>query len=182
VARTNGTLDRPVLTILDHEGRDRMTLRDVALFARRVQAVTGRYPGLYVNRRELAVKDVRQFTGDPATAGVLSQCWLWVADYSRPEPWIIEFPAVWERWTLWQYTGDFEGGVASAIGRPPFDGQVSAGAFRRMGSRVLPDGQRTRRSVDRNLFSGTAAEWEAFHATNATAPATWRWNGAQPVR
>jgi lysozyme len=174
-ALANGTAKHPLLLVLDNEGRNRMTLKDVALFARRVARVTGRFPGLYSNGREIGEKDPGQLADDPVTTSTVGACWLWLADYNPGSPKRLKFPVAWTRWTLWQYTGDSDGTVASALLSIGRNGEVSESSYRRSEVRKLPDGKPTRRSVDRNLFNGTRAQWTEFYATNATRVSEWTW-------
>jgi lysozyme len=70
-----------------------MTLDQARDFVARVQAVTGRWPGLYGGhylKESLGAQD------DP----VLSSCWLWLSQYG---PYAV-IPSAWDSWTMWQYT------------------------------------------------------------------------------
>jgi lysozyme len=85
------------LLVLDYEpnGKSTMTLAQAREFVTRVNNITGRFPGLYSGsliKEKLANKPV-----DP----ILSQCFLWIAQYG-PAP--TGIPPTWPTWTLWQYT------------------------------------------------------------------------------
>jgi lysozyme len=80
-----------------------MSLEEARDFVMHVQAITGRWPGLYgghILKQLLAKKE------DP----VLANCWLWLSQYG-PAPVV---PLNWATWTFWQYTD----GVA---GPPPHE-------------------------------------------------------------
>jgi lysozyme len=90
------------LLVLDYEpnGKSTMTLAQARQFVIRVNTVTGRYPGLYSGsliKEKLAKKRI-----DP----ILSQCFLWIAQYG-PAP--TKIPPTWSTWTLWQYTDGWLG-------------------------------------------------------------------------
>jgi len=90
--------DAQTLLALDFEPNTQgptMTLDQAKAFVTRVQAVTGKFPGFYSGS---LIK--QQLGGKPADP-VLSQCFLWLAQYaSAPK----DIPATWPTWTLWQYT------------------------------------------------------------------------------
>jgi GH25 family lysozyme M1 (1,4-beta-N-acetylmuramidase) len=84
------------LLVLDLEANPvgpSMSLGDARAFVTQVNAVTGRYPGLYSGSY---IKEQLGSASDP----VLAQCWLWLAEYG-PTPIV---PANWPTWTMWQYT------------------------------------------------------------------------------
>lgn len=89
--------DPQTLLILDYEpnGNSTMTLDQAKAFVSRVQAVTGKFPGFYSGS---LIK--QQLGGQPADP-LLSQCFLWLAQYG-PAP--TNIPATWPTWTMWQYT------------------------------------------------------------------------------
>jgi lysozyme len=85
-----------VLLALDFEENpdgSSMNLEQARAFLTRVQAQTGRFPGLYGGSY------LKQLLGD-ATDPLLAQSWLWIAEYG-PAPVI---PPNWGTWTFWQYT------------------------------------------------------------------------------
>lgn len=85
------------LLVLDYEpnGNSTMTLAQAKAFVSRIKAVTGRFPGFYSGS---LIKE--QLGGKPPDP-VLSQCFLWLAQYG-PVP--THIPATWPTWTMWQYT------------------------------------------------------------------------------
>jgi lysozyme len=89
--------DNQTLLVLDFEpnGNSTMTLNQAKAFVSRINEVTGRFPGLYSGN---LIKE--QLGGKPADP-VLSQCFLWIAQYG-PAP--TKIPATWPTWTFWQYT------------------------------------------------------------------------------
>jgi len=93
-----------VLMVLDFEHNGHypggtMRVDQAVAFVKHIKARTGKYPGLYSN--ENRIKEVIN-RADPASKRVLSQCWLWVANYHRQPSHI----APWSNWSMWQYTGD----------------------------------------------------------------------------
>jgi len=89
--------DDQTLLVLDYEpnGNSTMTLDQAKAFVARVQAVRGKFPGLYSGS---LIKE--QLGGKPADP-ILSQCFLWLSQYG-PAP--KNIPATWPTWTMWQYT------------------------------------------------------------------------------
>ena len=89
--------DDQTLLVLDYEpnGNSTMTLDQARAFVSRIKDVTGRFPGFYSGS---LIK--QQLGGQPADP-VLSQCFLWLAQYG-PAP--THIPATWPTWTMWQYT------------------------------------------------------------------------------
>lgn len=89
--------DAQTLLVLDYEpnGNSTMTLAQAKAFVSRINEVTGRFPGFYSGS---LIK--QQLGGKPADP-VLSQCFLWIAQYG-PAP--TNIPATWPAWTMWQYT------------------------------------------------------------------------------
>jgi lysozyme len=89
--------DPQTLLVLDYEpnGNSTMTLAQAKAFVSRVQSVTGKFPGFYSGS---LIK--QQLGGQPADP-LLSQCFLWLAQYG-PAP--TNIPATWPTWTMWQYT------------------------------------------------------------------------------
>jgi len=92
------------LLVLDFEANPQgpsMNLVEARAFVTHVQAVTGRFPGLYSGSY---LKELLGVTTDP----VLINCWLWISQYGPT----AVIPPAWPRWTLWQYTD-------GAAGLPP---------------------------------------------------------------
>lgn len=102
-----------------------MTLEQARSFVAHVQGITGRWPGFYSGHY---IKEVLGNNYDL----VLSNCWLWLAQYGPT----AVLPHNWPAWTLWQYTD-------GAIGPEPHE-IPGVGRF------------------DRSLFNGTADELRAF--------------------
>lgn len=89
------------LLVLDYEPNltgSTMTLDQAREFVSHVGTLRGRVPGLYSGHLiKEQLGNVR--TPDP----LLSQCFLWIAQYSQaPVP--TNIPPTWPTWTLWQYT------------------------------------------------------------------------------
>jgi lysozyme len=89
--------DGQTLLVLDNEpnGNSTMTLDQAKAFVSRVQQMTGRVPGFYSGSL------IKQQLGGKPPDPVLSQCFLWLAQYG-PAP--TNIPATWPTWTIWQYT------------------------------------------------------------------------------
>ena len=97
--------DKSTLLVLDYEANltgPTMTLDQAREFAEHTEAVAGRYPGLYSGH---LIKE--QLAGLPAPDRVLSNCFLWIAQYNGPKP--LNIPATFGTWTLWQYTDGVAG-------------------------------------------------------------------------
>jgi lysozyme len=94
--------DGQTLLVLDYEpnGNLTMTLDQARAFVSRVNQVTGRFPGLYSGS---LIKE--QLGGKPADP-ILSQCFLWLAQYANAP---VHIPQTWATWTLWQYTDGVAG-------------------------------------------------------------------------
>ena len=139
-----------VLLVLDFEKNGHypggtMSTSQAAAFVERIKARTGKYPGLYCSENRL-----RQMLYGPGASpthrAVLSNCWLWVANYGA-EP---RNTSPWPRWHLWQYTGDGKCGL-----RP-------RGMF--------PIGVANMRRAERNIFNGNNVALEAFWQEHAWFP------------
>jgi len=88
--------DPGTLLALDFEANAQgpsMTLVEARAFVTHVQAVTGRWPGLYSGQY---VKELLGAQVDP----VLANCWFWLAQYGTTPV----VPPAWAYWTMWQYT------------------------------------------------------------------------------
>ncbi len=119
--------DAQTLLALDFEpnGNSTMTLDQAKAFVTRVQSVTGKFPGFYSGSL------IKQVLGGKPADPVLSQCFLWLAQYaSAPK----NIPATWPTWTFWQYTdGQAQNGPpphsVNGIGpcdRDQFNGTIEA--------------------------------------------------------
>ena len=95
-----------VLLVLDfdkngHYPGGSMRPDQAVAFVERIRQRTGTYPGIYSGEYRLAqVLNSPRVT--PAQRRTLTNCWLWVANYSK-EP---RATAPWNYWALWQYCGD----------------------------------------------------------------------------
>jgi lysozyme len=107
-ARANPAI-RPstgVLLVLDFEKNGHypggtMRADQAVAFVERIRQRTGVYPGIYSGEYRLGqVLNSPRVT--PAQRKTLTNCWLWVANYSK-EP---RATAPWSYWALWQYCGD----------------------------------------------------------------------------
>jgi lysozyme len=142
--------NRPgVLLVLDFENNHyhggSMSVGQAAAFVQRIKERTGIYPGIYGSEYRLR----QMFSGAGLTAGqraVLSNCWLWVANY-HAEPRGI---SPWGHWDLWQYTGDGKCGL-----RPRNAFPISVANMRR---------------AERNIFRGNNAELLSFWKEHAWFP------------
>jgi len=97
------------LLVLDLEANPQgpsMTMEEARAFVTHVQAVTGRWPGLYAGAY---LKELLGVAKDP----VLVNCWFWLSQYG-PTPVV---PPNWKTWTMWQYTDG-----AAGPGACPVDG------------------------------------------------------------
>jgi len=103
-----GALSRPsgVLLVLDFEKNGHypggtMRADQAVAFVERIRERTGKYPGLYSGEYHLR-QVLNSPKVSPAYKRVLSNCWLWIANYHY-EP---RATAPWSFWHLWQYCGD----------------------------------------------------------------------------
>lgn len=97
--------DEQTLIVLDYEMNPTgttMTLDQAREFVERVAEITGRYPGLYSGG---LIKE--QLRGVTPRDPILSNCFLWIAQYSGPRP--LDIPPTFRTWTLWQYTDGVHG-------------------------------------------------------------------------
>jgi lysozyme len=97
--------DDETLLVLDYEPNvtgPTMALDQAREFVEHVAAVMGRYPGLYAGHM---IK--QQLGGTTAVDPILSQCFLWIAQYGGPRP--LNIPATFRTWTFWQYTDGVHG-------------------------------------------------------------------------
>lgn len=94
--------DAATLLVLDYEpnGNLTMTLDQARAFVSRVKTVTGKYPGLYSGSL------IKQQLGGQPIDPILSQCFLWIAQYASIPS---NIPQTWAAWTLWQYTDGVAG-------------------------------------------------------------------------
>ncbi len=139
-----------VLLVLDFEKNGHypggsMSVGQAVQFVERIRERTGKYPGIYGSENRL-----RQMLYGPgagtAQRAVLSNCWLWIANYHAPP----RSTAPWDRWHLWQYTGDGKCGL-----RPRGMYPVSVANMRK---------------AERNIFNGSDSTLRAFWGEHAWFP------------
>ena len=82
---------------------DCMSLGDVVIWAKYVERALGRKPLIYGGGGGL--RELLEACSDQAILAYLSQCPLWLADYSQP----LQVPVPWSNYTLLQYQGDYHG-------------------------------------------------------------------------
>ncbi len=139
-----------VLLVLDFEKNNHYpggTMRpdQAVAFVERIRERIGIYPGVYGSENRLrAVLHASNVTA--AQRRVLSNCWLWVANYHW-EPRGID---PWSSWRMWQYTGD---GKCDLRPRSAYPKSVANVA-----------------KAERNIFRGSAAAAIAFWQEHAWQP------------
>ena len=117
--------DPQTLLVLDFEpnGNSTMTLDQARAFVSRIKDVTGRFPGFYSGSL------IKQLLGGKPADPLLSQCFLWLAQYG-PAP--KNIPATWPTWTMWQYTDGVLGPQPHSVDgigncdRDQFNGTIEA--------------------------------------------------------
>jgi lysozyme len=140
-----------VLLVLDFEKNGHypggtMRVDQAVAFVERIHERTGKYPGLYCS--EYRLRQVLYHSGvTPAQRQALANCWLWIANYHfQPRN-----TAPWDRWHLWQYTGDGKCDL-----RP---------------RALYPKSIANMRKAERNIFRGSNVALEAFWQQHAWRPA-----------
>ncbi len=112
------------LLVLDLESNNTgssMTIDEAEDFVAHIQAVTGRWPGLYSGSY------IKALLGD-RTNTLLANCWFWLAQYGPA----AKVPAAWPGWTLWQYTDGSAGPDPHSVAgighcdRDKFNGDLEA--------------------------------------------------------
>jgi lysozyme len=88
-----GPADLLVLDFEQNPSGASMTIEQAEQFITRVEAATGRWPGLYGGSY------LKELLGNN-TNPTLQHCWFWLSEYG-PTPHV---PANWPTWTMWQYT------------------------------------------------------------------------------
>jgi len=123
--------DLNTLLVLDFEANpadSSMDLIEARAFVTHVQQETGRWPGLYAGQY---LKELLGSSPDP----VLSNCWLWLAQYGRTPV----LPVGWQAWTLWQYTDGAVGPEPHEVaGIGPCDRDYFNGTFAALASLWTP--------------------------------------------
>lgn len=97
--------DGSTLLVLDFEPNrtgPTMTLNQSREFVDHARHVIGRYPGLYSGQ---LIKE--QLGGQTTPDPILSNCFLWIAQYKGPKP--LNIPPTFKTWTFWQYTDGVHG-------------------------------------------------------------------------
>ena len=138
-----------VLMVLDFEQNTHyrggtMTTGQAAAFVERIKERTGKYPGLYCS--EYRLRQMLYGNGTAEQRQILSNCWLWVANY-HAEP---RNTSPWPHWHMWQYTGDGKCGL-----RP---------------RNMFPINVANVRRAERNIFHGTDATLRLFWQEHAWFP------------
>ncbi|MGB8341854.1 MAG: glycoside hydrolase family 25 protein [Chthoniobacterales bacterium] len=139
-----------VLLVLDFEKNDHypggtMRVDQAVTFVERIRQRTGKYPGVYGSENRLrTVLNARGVS--PSQRQILANCWLWIANY-HSEP---RNTAPWDRWHLWQYTGDGTCDLPRAM---------------------FPKSVANIRKAERNIFRGSLAGLQAFWQQHAWQPA-----------
>ena len=101
----NAKPDKGTLIVLDYEPNltgPTMALNQAREFVEHVDEVVGRYPGLYSGH---LIKE--QLAGATPADPVLSNCFLWIAQYNGRKP--LNIPPTFKTWTFWQYTDGVHG-------------------------------------------------------------------------
>ena len=97
--------DDATLLVLDYEPHltgPTMSLDQAREFVEHVAESTGRWPGLYSGH---LIKEQLGATLTPDA--LLSNCFLWLAQYNGPKP--LNIPPTFKTWTFWQYTDGVHG-------------------------------------------------------------------------
>jgi len=136
-----------VLLVLDFENNHyrsgNMSVAQATAFVQRIKERTGKYPGIYGSENKLR----QMFYGlNPSEREILSNCWLWVANYHAQPRGI----SPWGQWDLWQYCGDGKCGL-----RP---------------RNAFPVGVANMRKAERNIFNGNNVSLQNFWQEHAWFP------------
>ena len=147
----NEEKNRPgVLLVLDFEQNTHyrggsMSVGQAVAFVERIKERTGKYPGIYGS--EYRLRSMLYGSGaSPADRAVLSNCWLWIANY-HAQP---RYNTPWDNWHLWQYTGDGKCGL-----RPRSSFPISVANMRK---------------AERNIFNGNNVALQNFWQQHAWFP------------
>jgi lysozyme len=94
--------DEQTLLVLDYEPNEAstMTFDQAKAFVSRINEVRGKFPGLYSGNL------IKEKLGGKPPDPVLSQCFLWIAQFG---PAATNIPATWPTFTFWQYTDGHDG-------------------------------------------------------------------------
>ncbi len=99
------------LLVLDYESNltgPTMSLDQAREFVEHIANVTGRWPGLYSGH---LIKE--QLAGLATPDPLLSNCFLWLAQYNGPKP--LNVPPTFRTWTFWQYTDGVHGAAPHRV-------------------------------------------------------------------
>jgi lysozyme len=97
--------DSQTLVVLDYEANltgPTMTIDQAREFVEHASEVIARFPGLYSGH---LIKE--QLGGVAPPDPLLSNCFLWLAQYNGPKP--LNIPPTFKTWTFWQYTDGVQG-------------------------------------------------------------------------
>ena len=97
-------LNSETLIVLDYEPNltgPTMTLNQARKFVEHVSEDAGRFPGLYSGHL------IKEQLGGVPPDPILSNCFLWIAQYNGPRP--LNIPPTFKTWTFWQYTDGVHG-------------------------------------------------------------------------
>jgi len=138
-----------VVLVLDFEANNHypggtMTVDQAAAFVERVRQRTGHYPGLYSNENRIKTILNSSSVSNNSRRSLLN-CWLWIANYHRKP----EATSPWQRWDLWQYTGD------GICGLPRSSYPIAAANMS---------------AAERNIFNGSAGGLRSFWETHGWLP------------
>jgi len=139
-----------VLLVLDFEQNTHyrggsMSVGQAVAFVQRIKERTGKYPGIYGSEYRLRSMLYGRGASD-ADRAVLSNCWLWIANY-HAQP---RYTSPWDKWHLWQYTGDGKCGL-----RPRSAFPISVANMRK---------------AERNIFNGNNVSLQNFWQEHAWFP------------
>ena len=118
--------DPQTLLVLDYEPNltgPTMTLNQAREYVEHTNNRAGRFPGLYSGHL------IKEQLGGAAPDAVLSNCFLWIAQYKGPRP--VGVPPTFKTWTFWQYTdgvhgfAPFEAAGVGPCDRDLFNGSVA---------------------------------------------------------
>jgi lysozyme len=151
-------LSRPsrILLVLDFEKNGHypggtMRVDQAVAFVQRIHERTGRYPGIYSGEYYMH-QNLNSLRVGAARAGVLGNCWLWIANYSN-QP---RATSPWNGWQLWQYCGD---------GRC----KLPSSAYPKSVANVI--------KAERNIFNGSPTALQIFWQEHS-----WQPSGEKPRR
>jgi lysozyme len=117
--------DPHTLRVLDFEPNltgPTMTLNQAREFVEHANNLTGRFPGLYSGHL------IKELLGSAPPDPLLSNCFLWIAQYKGPLP--LGIPPTFKTWSFWQYTDGVNGpDPHEAAGAGPCDRDIFNGSL-----------------------------------------------------